>query len=80
MDAGASSRSAITPDIFDGVQKTVFKEMFYNTFQRFRESPAYAQMKEDIKSAYNKVQGRASGGLRKCLRRNYAHENRTLPL
>lgn len=41
--------------MFDVVQKVVFKEMFYNTFQRFRDSPEYAKMQEDIKNAYNKV-------------------------
>lgn len=55
IDAGSTDRSAISIDMFDGLQKVVFNEIFYNTFQRFIETPAYAQMHEDIKNAYNKV-------------------------
>ena len=35
IEAGVADRSAITADMFDVVQRLVFKEMFYNTFQRF---------------------------------------------
>lgn len=49
--------AAITTDMFDVVQKVVFKDMFHNTFCRFIDSPAYAKMHEDIKNAYNKVGG-----------------------
>lgn len=53
IDAG--DRTAISTDMFDEVQKLVFKEMFYNTFQRFIDTPAYVRMHHDIKNAYNKV-------------------------
>ncbi|CAM9966990.1 unnamed protein product [Ascophyllum nodosum] len=55
IEASVADRSAITADMFDVVQRLVFKEMFYNTFQRFVDSPEYARMHEDIKNAYNKV-------------------------
>lgn len=55
IDAGSTDRSAISTDMFDGLQKIVFNEMFYNTFQRFVETPAYTAMREDMKNAYNKV-------------------------
>lgn len=55
IEAGLKDRRAITADMFDSVQKLVFKEMFYNTFQRFANSPKYDQMHNDIKNAYNKV-------------------------
>lgn len=55
IDAGNTDRNAITTDMFDGLQKIVFNEMFYNTFQRFVETPAYGAMREDMKNAYNKV-------------------------
>ena len=58
IEASVADRSAITADMFDVVQRLVFKEMFYNTFQRFVDSPEYARMHEDIKNAYNKVPGR----------------------
>ncbi|CAM9198692.1 unnamed protein product, partial [Hapterophycus canaliculatus] len=46
---------SISTDMFDVVQKAVFKDMFYNTFQRFVTSPEYTKMRNDIKNAYNKV-------------------------
>lgn len=55
IEAGLKDRTAISADMFDSVQKLVFKEMFYNTFQRFVNSPKYAQMHKDIRNAYNKV-------------------------
>lgn len=55
IDAGATDATAITADMFDEVQKAVFEEMFHNTYQRFKDSPAYEKMKSDIKNAYNKV-------------------------
>lgn len=55
IEAGVTDRTAVTQDMFDVVQKVVFKEIFYNTFQRFVDSPEYAKMHEDIKNAYNKV-------------------------
>ncbi|CAB1096140.1 unnamed protein product [Ectocarpus sp. CCAP 1310/34] len=59
IDAGmvdkAGNKSGITTDMFDFFRKAVFKEMFYNTFQRFSSSPEYAQMHADIKNAYNKA-------------------------
>eukprot|EP00903_Cladosiphon_okamuranus_P006169 g6066.t4 len=55
IDAGLVDKSVISTDMFDVVQKVVFKEMFYNTFQRFVDAPEYSQMHADIKNAYNKV-------------------------
>ncbi|CAM9589182.1 unnamed protein product [Ectocarpus sp. 12 AP-2014] len=59
IDAGvvdkAGNKSGISTDMFDFFRKAVFKEMFYNTFQRFSSSPEYAQMHADIKNAYNKA-------------------------
>lgn len=57
IEAGSTDRTAISTEMFDTVQKIVFKEMFHNTFERFASSPSYAQMHEDIKNAYNKVSG-----------------------
>lgn len=62
IDAGvvdkAGNKSGISTDMFDFFRKAVFKEMFYNTFQRFSASPEYAQMHADIKNAYNKASDR----------------------
>lgn len=58
-------QASISTDMFDTVQKVVFKEMFYNTFQRFVDSPEYVQMHEDIKNAYNKVGGNVGSGMEK---------------
>ena len=55
IDAGLTDKTVISTDMFDVVQKVVFKEMFYNTFQRFVVAPEYSQMHADIKNAYNKV-------------------------
>lgn len=55
IDAGVKDKAGMSTDMFDVVQKVVFKEMFYNTFQRFVLTPEYAQMHDDIKNAYNKV-------------------------
>ena len=55
IDAGVKDKAGMSTDMFDVFQKVVFKEMFYNTFQRFIVSPEYAQMHADIKNAYNKV-------------------------
>lgn len=55
IDTGMKDNIGISTDMFDVVQKAVFKEMFYNTFQRFAISPEYAQMHAHIKNAYNKV-------------------------
>lgn len=62
IDAGMLDQASISTDMFDTVQKVVFKEMFYNTFQRFVETPEYVQMHEDIKNAYNKVGGMSAPG------------------
>lgn len=58
IEAGVANRTAVTQDMFDVVQKVVFKEIYYNTFQRFVDSPAYTRMHADIKNAYNKVSWR----------------------
>ncbi|CAM9358055.1 unnamed protein product, partial [Pylaiella littoralis] len=55
IDTGMKDNIGISTDMFDVVQKALFKEMFYNTFQRFAISPEYAQMHAHIKNAYNKV-------------------------
>lgn len=55
IDAGVTDNMGISTDMFDVVQRAAFKEMFYNTFQRFASSPEYARMHADIKNAYNKV-------------------------
>ncbi|CAM9270961.1 unnamed protein product, partial [Scytosiphon promiscuus] len=52
---GIDKAGSVPMDMFDVVQKVVFKEMFYNTFQRFVASPDYTKMRDDIKNAYNKV-------------------------
>lgn len=62
IDAGMLDQACITTDMFDTVQKVVFKEMFYNTFQRFVDTPEYVQMHEDIKNTYNKVGGMSAPG------------------
>lgn len=53
--AGIDKAGSIPTDMFDVIQQTVFKDMFYNTFQRFVASPEYTKMRDDIKNAYNKV-------------------------
>lgn len=55
IDAGLGDKAAISEDMFDVVQKVVFKEMYHNTFQRFVIASEYSQMHADIKNAYNKV-------------------------
>jgi len=55
LDNGKKNRNLLTPEIFDDVQHKCFVDMYHNIFVRFKATEYYPQMKERMRSTYNRV-------------------------
>jgi Regulator of G protein signaling domain len=53
--AAADEDDAISAHLFDKVQSTVLKDMYFNTFVPFKASPKHEELRDSMRNAYNKV-------------------------
>jgi Regulator of G protein signaling domain len=53
--AAALDDDPISAHLFDKVQSTVLKDMYFNTFVPFKATPQYEELRNNMRNAYNKV-------------------------
>ncbi|KAG5189373.1 kinase-like domain-containing protein [Tribonema minus] len=55
LDQSKYDASVTNNQLYDKVQQAVFIEMYHNTFQRFKVSDEYSEMRKMLRETYNRV-------------------------